>query len=228
METRRDIHKLCLFYKIINHFTPEYLHSLLPSYVKSRTNYPLRNANHISIPRCKTNRYQTCFFPSTIKLWNDLPITLKSIQKFEKFKTELTSITRPKPAKWLFSGPRFSQILLTRMQLGFCSLNNYLFSRNLSVSSACTCGAPYEDLVHFFLHCPIHSYQRSQFLTAFNNMNIEFANQLNENNLVRLFTTGSPKLSNTMNQNVLQNTMNFISSTKRFDQSNPLNPDDNL
>ena len=122
----------------------------------------------------------------------------------------------------MFSGLCYPQILLTRMQLGFCSLNNYLLSRNLSVSSACTCGAPYEDLVHFFLHCPIHSYQRSQFLTAFNNMNIEFANQLNENNLVRLFTTGSPKLSNTMNQNVLQNTMNFISSTKRFDQSNPL------
>ncbi len=43
LETRRRKHKLCLFYKMVNGLTPDYLSSLVPPNVGSTNRYSLRN-----------------------------------------------------------------------------------------------------------------------------------------------------------------------------------------
>ena len=43
LKNRRDKHKLCQLYKMINNLTPPYLLQLVPQRVQERTRYPLRN-----------------------------------------------------------------------------------------------------------------------------------------------------------------------------------------
>ena len=216
MSSRRNFHKLCLRFKIIPHLCPDYLYSLLPSYVCNRTKYFIRNSNNISLPRCNTDRYLKSFLPSTIHLWNNLPESIKGTSSLNAFKNEFTRVYQSKPPKWLILSPRFPQILLTRMRLGFCALNHYLYKRNLIDNPGCVCGSPNEDLVHFFLHCPIHATHRSQFLTAVNDMNIEFVNHLSDQKLVEFLISGSTQLNVHDNNLVLNHTMKFIISTNRF------------
>ncbi len=59
-------------YKLTNKQSPDYLCDLMPLLAMDRTNYNLRNANHISIP--KTNHIKTynSFIPQTTRDWNSV------------------------------------------------------------------------------------------------------------------------------------------------------------
>ncbi len=71
LESRRNKHKLILFFKIINNRTPSYLTDLIPQQTQSR--YNLRNASNIPLIPCRTQLYSNSYFPSTIREWNRLP-----------------------------------------------------------------------------------------------------------------------------------------------------------
>ena len=53
LKTRRAIHKLLLYFKIVNNLCPSYLVDLLPLLVSERTNYSLRTASNYSYYLCK-------------------------------------------------------------------------------------------------------------------------------------------------------------------------------
>ena len=72
LEVRRSKHKLCLFYKMSNNISPEYLSSLVPQPIENTTHYGLRDASNIRPPLARTQLYYKSFLPSTIRLWNDL------------------------------------------------------------------------------------------------------------------------------------------------------------
>ena len=72
LKTRRAIHKLLLYFKIVNNLCPSYLVDLLPLLVSERTNYSLRTASNYSIFASRTDRFKRSFFPSTTSLWNDI------------------------------------------------------------------------------------------------------------------------------------------------------------
>ena len=46
LSERRKMHKLFLFYKMLNGLVPDYLTELVPSRVGDNTTYSLRNAEH--------------------------------------------------------------------------------------------------------------------------------------------------------------------------------------
>ena len=58
LEVRRSKHKLCLFYKMNNNISPEYLSSLVPQPVGNTTHYGLRDAFNIRPPLART---QLCY-----------------------------------------------------------------------------------------------------------------------------------------------------------------------
>ena len=72
MKTRRIIHRIVLFYKIINNYCPAFLFDLLPSQVFQRTHYSLRSSINFSVFATRTERFRNSFFPSVIALWNQL------------------------------------------------------------------------------------------------------------------------------------------------------------
>ena len=57
----------------VNGQSPDYLQDLLPITVGQTNNYNLRNSKNFTIPPGRLSLYQSSFFPSTIRLWNNLP-----------------------------------------------------------------------------------------------------------------------------------------------------------
>ena len=78
---RRKIKKLIIMYKIIKNGTLSYLNDMLPGLVNDESNYNqyLRNNTNYDLPFCRLCSYETSYFPSTLKLWNDLNTETRNI-----------------------------------------------------------------------------------------------------------------------------------------------------
>jgi hypothetical protein len=89
MKTRRSMHKLVLYYKIVNNLTPNYLSDLLPQTVQQRSGLLLRNSENITLYRSRTERFKKSFFPSTTSMWNNLQVRDRNISTVQAFKRSL-------------------------------------------------------------------------------------------------------------------------------------------
>ncbi len=90
LESRRDMQRLTLLFKILNGKAPVSLSELKPSFNTARNAYTTRNINNLDAPKCKTEQYAKSFFPSTVKTWNLLPREKRSLtQSLESFKVGL-------------------------------------------------------------------------------------------------------------------------------------------
>ena len=89
VQSRRDKHKLVIFYKIMNRLTLDYLRDLVPPLVQEASNYNLRNSDHIQTFHANTDLFYNSFLPSTIRAWNSLPNDVKSFSSVAAFKYRL-------------------------------------------------------------------------------------------------------------------------------------------
>ena len=73
-----------LLYKIAHHLH----HSTAPQCQHYTPACPLRYSSHLNftVPFCRTSRYLNSFFPSTIRLWNNLPSSAKNSTSLSYFK----------------------------------------------------------------------------------------------------------------------------------------------
>ena len=143
--------KLFAIYKMNHSLSPKYLIGLLPTHQQTR--YNLRTANKIPPITARTQTYQNSFLPATICIWNDIPLSVRSLPSLTSFKQSLNS--NMSKSKSIFSfGSRSAQILHTRLRLGCSSLNFDLHRRSIVDSPLCRCGSV-ETVDHFLLHCPL-------------------------------------------------------------------------
>ena len=125
--SRREKHKLVLFYKMINSLALEYLSSLVPPTVGNISQYNLRNETNLQTIPARSQQYYNSFLPLTTCIWNSLPDGTKSSPLVESFKHKLNNnITKPPP--YYFSGSRLGQIYHARIRLN-CSLRYHLFQK---------------------------------------------------------------------------------------------------
>ena len=89
LKTRRSIHKLVLYFKIVNNFTPSYLSNLLPQTVKQRSGLILRHALNFTLFPVRIERFKRSFFPSTTLLWNSIDYDQRSTLSISVFKQYL-------------------------------------------------------------------------------------------------------------------------------------------
>ena len=94
LSERRTKSKLILFYKIVHGLAPFYLQNLLPNYVHDRNCYEVRSNRNFSSVRTRTNLFDVSFFPSTVKLWNSLPIHVRNSENVDEFKSRLNKNTK--------------------------------------------------------------------------------------------------------------------------------------
>jgi hypothetical protein len=126
LNTRRKIRKLSLFYNIVKGDTPDYLSDLLPLTVNQTNNYNLRNANNVTIPRCRLTLYQNSFFSSHYSFWNNLSQYIRDspsncILK-SRLKTYYNNSVILVPPKYFSFGSRLVSILHTRLRQNCSSL----------------------------------------------------------------------------------------------------------
>ena len=107
LQTRRNHHKLCQLYKMINGLTPSYLHQLLPTRVYQSSRYPFRNSSDFSIPTSRTATYSNSFLPETLSAWNALGQDIRDAPSLGSFKKKLKT-------PMIFSPRYFDTIQLSR------------------------------------------------------------------------------------------------------------------
>jgi hypothetical protein len=67
---------------------PKYLQDLLLPCIPPQHSYTLRNDDDFKfiLPQVKTTSYLHSFLPSTIRLWNDLPLYIRNIPSLSSFR----------------------------------------------------------------------------------------------------------------------------------------------
>ncbi|PIK35183.1 putative RNA-directed DNA polymerase from mobile element jockey-like, partial [Apostichopus japonicus] len=102
VEFRIKFKVLLLVYKCIHGMAPAYLSDDLSFQVNTR--YTLRSSNTLTVPRTKLKTYGDRAFPSAgPKLWNGLPISVRSSPTLSQFKSCLKTIFSSRVLLGLYS-----------------------------------------------------------------------------------------------------------------------------
>ena len=205
LTSRREKHKLTLYYKMQNGMTPEYLSSLVPPTVGSTVRYNLRKESDLQTVPAKSQQYFNSFLPSVTRIWNGLPEDKRNSPSVAAFKSKLTSNIK-KPPAYYYSGTRLGQIHHTRLRLNCSSLHQHLFLKNITDNPQCECGAD-EDTKHFFLTC-----------YRFRNLRQELLNKISTfcQPTLDVILYGSTDLSVEENKLIFLAVQDFILKSKRF------------
>ena len=160
LKDRRKRRKLTLFHKIFNKDTPQFLSDILEPLYRHNT-YNVRNNDDFTLPNYRLQSTRNSFFPSTIKLWNELEPEVRHNYSFNQFRFYLRSERDIyKVPDYFFAGERKYNVILTRLRNLCSNLNFDLFRVNLTHSPVCFCGAPVENVSHYLLECNLYQRQR--------------------------------------------------------------------
>ncbi|KAI8484511.1 hypothetical protein Bbelb_377820 [Branchiostoma belcheri] len=147
LATRRDFNRLLIMYKLVSGSVPSHLQLLIPTTRDSRRqlNLRLRNDTHLHVPYCRTNTYGSSFVPYTTRLWNNLPKEVKEATSLLQFKQRCRAhmLSSRHHQGYRRLGDRRSNILATRLRIGWCQLNSTLAKFNFT-GRGCACGATSE------------------------------------------------------------------------------------
>ena len=203
---RRKRRKLNTFYKIHNNQTPNYLNEIIEPFKLQGRN--LRTNRDYYLPMFRLSSTSKSFFPSTVKLWNNLDQSIRQIPSFEQFKRHLAnSKSTEKLPDYYHCGDRKSDIFMTKLRHKCTELKADLFRVNLIDDDMCNCGLGVENSTHFLFHCPYYSTQRNILFNDLHHFQPLSLNKL-------LF--GDQSLSIRENNLIFRNVHKFIASTKRF------------
>ena len=157
------------------------------------------------------------FFPSTIIEWNKLSPLMRIQDSLSKFKKYLNINFETEKGFFnynLLSGP-FTKIL-TQCRLGLCSLNNELFTYNLTDNPYCThCCSEFESVGHFLLFCPRFQVARVSYFAKLRLFVTNF-DSYHGKSLVNVCLQGSVDFDFDSNYNILLCTLKYIEQSKRF------------
>ena len=206
LATRRKNHKLVIMYKIVNKIAPQYLQNLLPQTVNDRSKYNVRSNSKLTVIPARTVSFGKSFFPSTVRLWNELPVATRKSESVEEFKSKLQS-NKTKVNNLFYIGNRKENIILAQLRMGSSSLNADLFKIRVVASPTCTCGSGNEDVFHYFLECPLYAAQRN----ALQNVVIPHTCFT-----VRSLLHGPEKCQNIIKTEIYEAVIKFIQDTNRF------------
>ena len=93
LSDRRWHRRLCLFYKICKHDTPQYLHNHLPP--SREVTYRTRSSREFYPPVTRTSRFTNSFYPYCISEWEKLNDEVRSLPTLDQFKSNLILYIRP-------------------------------------------------------------------------------------------------------------------------------------
>ena len=210
LTTRREKHRLVLFYKMINGLAPIHLSNLLPA--TRQTQYSLRNSDNLTVPFCRTETYRQSFIPATTRDWNSLSLELRSAPTLGSFKSRLDKhFNVRKPPPYFFLGDRKINALLSCLRNGVSKLNYDLCKNHVAADPSCICGNAMETVFHYFFECPLYTVHRdAMFMAA---LDIDGEVQLNVNTLLK----GGSQLTLAENEHLHKIVSDYITSTGRFD-----------
>ena len=164
LETRRKKSKLLMFYKILNNEAPDYLIKIVDDYNVHEPPYNLRY-NNMRFQTPRTVSFQMSYFPSTIRLWNTLDMSLKTSTSLLSLKRAL-NVNLKKPPHYFSIGDRKLNICLCQLRNDKSDLKYDLYNGHLFPSADCGCGSTCDDSYHYFFECPHYINQRKHLMNS--------------------------------------------------------------
>ena len=216
LKQRRWFRKLCCFFKITKNQSPKYISNKTPT---ARTAYRTRN-NIDNIPRFNVKHvfFKSLFFPSNVIEWNNLDKGITSSESFTLLKKSILQFIRPTPNQTFNCHNPIGIKLITRLRLDLSHLRVHKFKHNFldCLNPICRCSKDIETTVYYLLHSPIFSDEGSIFL---NNIRSIDENVLNGSGsrISETLLTGFSSFNDTKTTSILNTTLDYIFSTKRFD-----------
>ena len=211
---RRDVRHLTVFYKVKNNLAPSYLSDHIP--IHNDLNINLRN-RRAKLPIIRTDRYESSFFPYTIKLWNILDTEASSKPSVQSFKKYLNDFKRPLGHPLFGISDRFGTKLLTKIRVNFSDLRDHRFNHNFNcVNPLCLCGIEDESSVHYFLRCPRFSNQRKSLLSNVSDIINSDVTVLPNEHLYYILVYGSNVYNSITNKLIITESISYIRNTGRF------------
>jgi len=223
LRIRRQFHKLCLFFKIIHSLTPTYLKPLIPS--ANEIQYRLRSRSNATMPTpySRLSSTRNSFVHSTVNLWNNLSIDVRSTTTLSGFKSRLKLELYKQhnvkfiPSLYLFVPLGKAFINMSRLRMGLSALNFHRFTYNFIPHKSCPrCNFECENIPHFLFHCPAYAVPRAVLMESLSNHLLnDILNNLKVLEQHLLF--GSSELSTNTNLSIFSLVGSYLDATGRFD-----------
>ena len=215
LQHRRWYRKLCCFYKILKNQAPPYLYNLIP--IPSNA-YRTRNANAIPLYNTRHDFFKNSFLPSTIIEWNKLGSEIRNSSSLNVFKKQLLSFIRPFANSFFKCHNSQGIKLITRLRLGLSHLRKHKFKHSFqdTLNPICSCSNDIESTTHYLLHCSNYIEERLALLNQVRSIDSQLLQQ-SDSLICQLLLFGKCSLSIEENTQILNGTIEYVLSTKRFD-----------
>lgn len=222
LKSRRLNSKLCLLYKINNGMTQNYLLEDIKKFTKiinpnSRVTRSASKSSGFDNPFGRTDKFKNSFFPSTLKLWNNMSTDIRTLDSLNKFKKYLNK--KFEVEQCFFDYNLFNMggsKILAQLRLGLSNLRSHLFKYNLTDNPFCQgCLNEIETLAHFLFVCPCYENVRLKYTSCIR-LFVPDVDNISKLALSQICVAGMPRLDFTCNYNILRITTEYILESKRF------------
>jgi hypothetical protein len=176
-----------------------------------------RNSSLVFPSKDRTERFKKSFSVSSIKLWNTLPLDVRSSHSLACLQNSYMKWRKIPKINTLFTtGNRMASLLHTRFRLRNSTLNYPLFLMNCVASPMCSCGLANETELHFFFECNRFAAERCLLLAAAEQLLGTL--WLNSSTSMRFqwFLYGHPDVTLSINVKLFSLVQDFIINSKRF------------
>ena len=151
---------------------------------------------------------------------NGLCDEIKSSVSASDFKVNYLKYSkiRPKRNDYFNINDRYGLILLTRLQVDFSDLRIHRFNHHFNcVYPICKCPLDESSTEHFLLRCPRFAIPRRVMLESISDIIHNDIEQLPIHHVAEILLFGSSAFNRICNKLILECTIRFIKSSKRFE-----------
>ena len=186
---------------------------------KSHQSFRTRT-NSITTFYCRTDCYKNSFFPSALSDWFQLDVAIRNSESIAIFKSRLLSFIRPIQSDVYNIFDPIGLKFLTRLRLDFSHLNEHRFRHNFQdcLNPLCSCSLQTEDTIHYLLHCHHFSQHRIDLINSVKYI-FEGFDSLSDIAKKDVLLYGDPRFDINKSKFILEATLFYIKSTKRFSES---------
>ena len=158
----------------------------------------------------RTVKFENSLLPQCIRLWNDLPVNVKSMDNYNEYKSCICY--KPAMNKLCNGIARKLNIIHAQLRMKCSNLNHHLCILHVLESPFCSfCNNTVEDNYHYFFVCPLYYAERNVLFPKVNNIL-----QNRDTLTVDILLNGSEYLPLKENVEIIELVEKYIHNTGRF------------